>query len=164
MLDSLWIVRRVKTFTLIVQNSIFIGLPIVARNFYRKTSIWKDERRNHFSRLLILFRVAWICRSVIESFVFLFLSEFFWQLFRNRILQHRIFDKFVKSEWRSLIKKNSILKFQEKVDWKMPEYKVFYFNVKALGEPLRFLLSYGNIQFEDVRITREEWPALKPSE
>ena len=46
----------------------------------------------------------------------------------------------------------------------MPEYKVFYFNVKALGEPLRFLLSYGNIPFEDVRITREEWPALKPSE
>lgn len=46
----------------------------------------------------------------------------------------------------------------------MPEYKVFYFNVKALGEPLRFLLSYGNIPFEDIRITREEWPALKPSE
>jgi glutathione S-transferase len=45
----------------------------------------------------------------------------------------------------------------------MPEYKVFYFNVKALGEPLRFLLSYGNIPFEDIRITREEWPALKPS-
>jgi len=49
-------------------------------------------------------------------------------------------------------------------DKEMPEYKVFYFNVKALGEPLRFLLSYGNIPFEDVRITREEWPALKPSE
>lgn len=41
---------------------------------------------------------------------------------------------------------------------------MFYFNVKALGEPLRFLLSYGNIKFEDVRISREEWPALKPSE
>lgn len=45
----------------------------------------------------------------------------------------------------------------------MPDYKVYYFNVKALGEPLRFLLSYGNLPFDDVRITREEWPALKPS-
>nr|P46428.4 RecName: Full=Glutathione S-transferase; AltName: Full=GST class-sigma [Anopheles gambiae] len=45
----------------------------------------------------------------------------------------------------------------------MPDYKVYYFNVKALGEPLRFLLSYGNLPFDDVRITREEWPALKPT-
>lgn len=45
----------------------------------------------------------------------------------------------------------------------MPEYKVIYFNVKALAEPLRFLLSYGGIEFDDVRISREEWPALKPS-
>ncbi|XP_063695980.1 glutathione S-transferase [Culicoides brevitarsis] len=45
----------------------------------------------------------------------------------------------------------------------MPEYKVWYFNVKALGEPLRFLLSYGGLPFEDIRVTREEWPALKPS-
>jgi glutathione S-transferase len=43
------------------------------------------------------------------------------------------------------------MKFSEKI---MPEYKVFYFNVKALGEPLRFLLSYGNLPFEDVRISR----------
>lgn len=45
----------------------------------------------------------------------------------------------------------------------MPDYKVYYFNVKALGEPLRFLLSYGNLPFDDIRITREEWPALKPT-
>lgn len=46
----------------------------------------------------------------------------------------------------------------------MPEYKIIYFNVKALAEPMRFLLSYGNIKFEDVRIEKEDWPALKPSE
>jgi hypothetical protein len=46
----------------------------------------------------------------------------------------------------------------------MPEYKVYYFNVKALGEPLRFLMTYGNIPFEDIRVSREDWPALKPSE
>ena len=43
----------------------------------------------------------------------------------------------------------------------MPNYKVIYFNVKALAEPLRFLLSYGNIDFEDIRVSREEWPTLK---
>lgn len=45
----------------------------------------------------------------------------------------------------------------------MPSYKVIYFNVKALAEPLRFLLSYGNLEFEDVRVERDEWAALKPS-
>lgn len=45
----------------------------------------------------------------------------------------------------------------------MPQYKVMYFNVKALAEPMRFLLSYGNIEFEDVRVTPEDWPTLKPS-
>jgi len=45
----------------------------------------------------------------------------------------------------------------------MPQYKIIYFNVKALAEPMRFLLSYGNIDFEDVRIEKENWPALKPT-
>ncbi|XP_056647762.1 glutathione S-transferase-like [Diorhabda carinulata] len=44
-----------------------------------------------------------------------------------------------------------------------PQYKLTYFNVTALGEPIRFLLSYGNIDFEDVRIEMEQWPSLKPS-
>lgn len=39
-----------------------------------------------------------------------------------------------------------------------------YFNVKALAEPMRFLLSYGGIDFEDIRVEKEDWPALKPSE
>lgn len=45
----------------------------------------------------------------------------------------------------------------------MPAYKIIYFNVKALAEPMRFLLSYGNIDFEDVRVEKEDWPELKPS-
>lgn len=45
----------------------------------------------------------------------------------------------------------------------MAEYKIYYFNVKALGEPLRFLLSYKNIPFEDIRIAKEDWPAQKES-
>lgn len=42
-------------------------------------------------------------------------------------------------------------------------YTLFYFNVKALAEPLRYLFAYGGIEYEDVRVTRDEWPALKPS-
>ncbi|KAF5279373.1 hypothetical protein FQA39_LY05483 [Lamprigera yunnana] len=42
-----------------------------------------------------------------------------------------------------------------------PGYKVTYFAVKALAEPIRFLLSYGGIEFEDLRIEFEEWPQLK---
>jgi hypothetical protein len=41
-------------------------------------------------------------------------------------------------------------------------YKLTYFNVKATGEPIRFLLSYGGIEFEDYRIEREQWPQIKP--
>ncbi|XP_049803130.1 glutathione S-transferase-like [Schistocerca nitens] len=44
-----------------------------------------------------------------------------------------------------------------------PKYKLTYFPVKALGEPIRFLLSYGDIEFEDDRFEREKWPSMKPS-
>nr|CAD7197724.1 unnamed protein product [Timema douglasi] len=43
-----------------------------------------------------------------------------------------------------------------------PKYKLIYFNVKALGEPIRFLLSYGKQEFEDYRLENEQWPTLKP--
>lgn len=52
---------------------------------------------------------------------------------------------------------------QALVELKMT-YKLTYFDCAALGEPLRFLLKYGNIDFEDVRIKNEDWPQLKPSE
>lgn len=44
-----------------------------------------------------------------------------------------------------------------------PTYKLTYFNVQALAEPIRLLLSYGGKTFEDVRVEREKWPALKPN-
>lgn len=44
----------------------------------------------------------------------------------------------------------------------MPTYKLTYFPVKALGEPIRFILSYLDIPFEDVRFEGEQWSALKP--
>lgn len=45
----------------------------------------------------------------------------------------------------------------------MTEYKLTYFNVMGLSEPIRFLLSYGGFQFKDVRIERDEWPNMKQS-
>lgn len=45
----------------------------------------------------------------------------------------------------------------------MSSYKLTYFNFTGLGEPIRFLLSYLNIDFEDVRFEREQWPTIKPS-
>lgn len=44
-----------------------------------------------------------------------------------------------------------------------PTYKLTYFNITALAEPIRFLFAYGKIQYEDVRFQREEWPQMKES-
>jgi glutathione S-transferase len=44
-----------------------------------------------------------------------------------------------------------------------PAYKLTYFDVRGLGEASRLLFKYGDIDFEDVRIKREEWPQLKES-
>ncbi|XP_015124647.1 glutathione S-transferase [Diachasma alloeum] len=47
----------------------------------------------------------------------------------------------------------------------MSQYKLTYFNVMGLGEPIRFLLSYGGDEFEDIRVMdrENEWPRIKPT-
>jgi len=45
----------------------------------------------------------------------------------------------------------------------MPTYKLTYFPVKALAEPIRFLLSYAGIEFIDDRFDKADWPKIKPS-
>ncbi|XP_060834608.1 glutathione S-transferase-like [Rhopalosiphum padi] len=43
----------------------------------------------------------------------------------------------------------------------MTTYKLTYFNLTARAEQIRFLLSYLNVDFEDVRFEFEQWPTIK---
>lgn len=45
-----------------------------------------------------------------------------------------------------------------------PKIKLTYFNAKGLSEGIRFILAYADAEFEDVRIEKEDWPAMKESE
>ncbi|XP_076766324.1 glutathione S-transferase-like [Xylocopa sonorina] len=45
----------------------------------------------------------------------------------------------------------------------MPTYKLTYFPIEGLAEPIRFLLSYAEIPFEDHRFDRDDWPKIKPT-
>lgn len=45
----------------------------------------------------------------------------------------------------------------------MPTYKLTYFPIQGLAEPIRLILSYGGADFEDVRFDPANWPDLKPS-
>lgn len=38
-----------------------------------------------------------------------------------------------------------------------PVYKLNYFNYMGLVEPVRYLLAYGNIQYENIFISDAEW-------
>lgn len=46
---------------------------------------------------------------------------------------------------------------------KMGGYKLTYFNLKVLGEPIRMLLHAADQPFEDDRIEAQNWPEKKPS-
>lgn len=44
-----------------------------------------------------------------------------------------------------------------------PTYKLHYFHLAGLGEPIRYMLHYGGVPFEDIRIGAKEWPEHKKS-
>jgi len=43
----------------------------------------------------------------------------------------------------------------------MVHYKLFYFPFKGLGEPVRLLLTHAKVEFEDIRVSSDEWPKHK---
>ncbi len=43
-----------------------------------------------------------------------------------------------------------------------PEYKLIYFHARGRAELIRFLFEHLEIQYEDQRMTFEEWPSIKP--
>ncbi len=45
----------------------------------------------------------------------------------------------------------------------MPQYKLYYFNFRGLGELARLILHYAGVAFEDVRFEKSEWAQLKAS-
>ncbi|CAG7833931.1 unnamed protein product [Allacma fusca] len=45
----------------------------------------------------------------------------------------------------------------------MPQYKLTYFNLTALGEPIRWAFKIAGVDFEDERIEISDWAAVKKS-
>lgn len=43
----------------------------------------------------------------------------------------------------------------------MSTYKLYYFNITGLGEPVRYMLNYGGVKFEDIRLNFDDWPKKK---
>ena len=44
----------------------------------------------------------------------------------------------------------------------MVEYKLYYFDVRALAEVVRLVFAAAGQKYEDIRFTREKWPEWKP--
>ena len=45
----------------------------------------------------------------------------------------------------------------------MPSYKLTYFDSAGRAEVTRLMFKLKNVDFEDRRVSREEWMLLKPS-
>lgn len=39
--------------------------------------------------------------------------------------------------------------------------QLIYFDIKGLAEGCRYILHYGGLEFEDVRVSHDDWPKLK---
>ena len=45
----------------------------------------------------------------------------------------------------------------------MPQYKLTYFNIRARAEVPRYLFALAGVEYEDKRVTQEEWQQMKAS-
>uniref|UniRef100_A0A8R1IW93 GST N-terminal domain-containing protein n=1 Tax=Caenorhabditis japonica TaxID=281687 RepID=A0A8R1IW93_CAEJA len=43
----------------------------------------------------------------------------------------------------------------------MPHYKLYYFDCRALAEPIRIIFALFDVSYEDHRVTPEQWDKLK---
>lgn len=45
----------------------------------------------------------------------------------------------------------------------MPQYKLYYFNLRAKAEVIRLIFAEAGVPYEDIRIEKNDWPNIKPS-
>lgn len=51
-----------------------------------------------------------------------------------------------------------------KTENKMPVVKLTYFNIRGRAEPVRIMFEMAGVKYEDIRVSREDFETLKPSE
>ncbi|XP_026284284.1 galactose mutarotase-like [Frankliniella occidentalis] len=82
------------------------------------------------------------------------------QYFPNAVHNVRRFPKIILRPG-SVYRYNMIYKFGVRKTTTASKYKLHYFDVTALGEPIRFLLAYGNLDWEDIRYDDAKWAEAK---
>lgn len=45
----------------------------------------------------------------------------------------------------------------------MPTYKLYYFNIKGRAELIRWIFAQAGVEYEDIRLTKEQWAEMKPN-
>ncbi len=45
----------------------------------------------------------------------------------------------------------------------IPQYKLTYFNMMGRAEPIRLIFAQANVNYQDIRLDREQFAAIKQS-